>query len=199
MRSAERQEDVLDRALELAASTGLAQLTMKKIAARVGFSEAAIYRHFPTKQALLLGLMARLEARLVKRVAEIAAADPFSPADRLARILDHHLRLVLEPNNLPILLLAEVSASGDPVLLRRMRGIMQAYLRVLEGLVKVGVAGRELPEEVQPVTIAMLLLGVPAALAIEHRLIANRRLERRVAGEIVPFLLHLLAPRRTRG
>jgi AcrR family transcriptional regulator len=199
MRSSERQEDVLDRALELAASTGLAQLTMKKIAARVGFSEAAIYRHFPTKQALLLGLMARLEARLVKRVAEIAAADRFSPADRLARILDHHLRLVLEPNNLPILLLAEASASGDPVLLRRMRGIMQAYLRVLEGLVKVGVAGRELPEEVQPVTIAMLLLGVPAALAIEHRLIANRRLERRVAGEIVPFLLHLLAPRRTRG
>lgn len=199
MRSAERQEDVLDRALELAASTGLAQLTMKKIAARVGFSEAAIYRHFPTKQALLLGLMARLEARLVKRVAEIAAEDRFSPADRLARILDHHLRLVLEPNNLPILLLAEASASGDPVLLRRMRGIMQAYLRVLEGLVKVGVAGRELPEEVQPVTIAMLLLGVPAALAIEHRLIANRRLERRVAGGIVPFLLHLLAPRRTRG
>jgi TetR/AcrR family transcriptional regulator len=192
MRSADRQEDILDRALELAASTGLAALTMKKIAARVGFSEAAIYRHFPTKQALLLALMARLETRLVRQVEQIAAEDGASPGDRLARALELHLHLVLEQNSLPIMLLAEASASGDPVLLRRMRGIMRRYLGILQRLVKEGMDRRELPDTAQPETLAMLLLGIPAGLAIEHRLIANSRLERRVAAEIVPFVFQLL-------
>ncbi len=197
MPSPERQEDILDRALELAASTGLAELTMKKIAARVGFSEAAIYRHFPTKQALLLALMARLETRLVRRVEAIAAEDGPAPADRIARILEHHLGLVLEEHSLPIMLLAEASASGDPVLLRRMRGIMQRYVGILGRLVKEGMDRGELPDTARPETVAMLLLGVPASMAIEHRLIANGALERRVAAEIVPFVLQLLGSGRT--
>jgi AcrR family transcriptional regulator len=198
MRSPERKEDILDRTLEIASSTGLAELTMKKIAARVGFSEAAIYRHFPTKQALLLALMARLETRLVRRIEAIAAEDGPAPAERIARILDHHLSLVLEKNSLPILLLAEASASGDPVLLRRMRGIMQRYVGILRSLVQEGMDRGELPGGVRPETVAMLLLGVPAGMAIEHRLIANRRLERDVAAEIVPFALQLLGAGRTR-
>jgi TetR/AcrR family transcriptional regulator len=198
MPSSERQEDILDRTLELAASTGLAELTMKKIAARVGFSEAAIYRHFPTKQALLLALMARLETRLVRRVEAIAAETGAAPAERIGRILEHHLSLVLEKNSLPIMLLAEASASGDPVLLRRMRGIMQRYVGILQRLVKEGMDRGELPAAAQPETVAMLLLGIPAGMAIEHRLIANRRLERGVAAEIVPFTLQLLDSGRTR-
>jgi TetR/AcrR family transcriptional regulator len=195
MRSTDRQEDILNRTLELAATSGLAELTMKKISARVGFSEAAIYRHFPAKQALLLGLMARLETRLVRRAEAIAADEGLSAPARLAQILEHHLRLVLERNSLPMLLLAEASASGDPVLLRRMRGIMQSYVAILQRLAATGASGQELPDEVQPITLAMLLLGVPAGMAIEHRLIGNRRLERRVVKEIVPFLLGLLARR----
>jgi hypothetical protein len=49
MPSPERHEQILDRASELATEAGLGQVTMKRIAARVGFSEAAIYRHFPTR------------------------------------------------------------------------------------------------------------------------------------------------------
>ena len=44
----------------------------------------------------------------------------------------------------------------------------------------------------------MLLLGVPAGMAIEHRLIANRALERRVAAEIVPFVLRVLGREESR-
>lgn len=198
MRSSERQEVILDRTVELAASTGLAQVTMKTIAARVGFSEAAIYRHFPTKQALLLALMARFETRLVRRVEEIAAENRRSPVDRLARVLHHHLGLVLEANSLPIMLLAEASASGDSVLLRRMRGIIRRYIALLRRLVKEGMDRGELPTTVRPETLAMLLLGVPAGMAIEHRLIADGRLERIVASEIVTFVLQLLGSDRPR-
>ncbi len=131
MASAARREQILDRASELATEAGLGQLTMKRIAMRVGFSETAIYRHFPTKQALLLGLMDRLETQLLVPIRAIADQGDLPPLARLQQIVQHHLALVLERHSLPIQLLAEASAAGDPVLLSRMRAIMRGYVDIL--------------------------------------------------------------------
>jgi AcrR family transcriptional regulator len=192
MRTADRQEQILDRTLDVATASGLTGLTMKKIAALVGFSEAAIYRHFPTKQALLLALMGRLEARLLCPAVAIAASSDLMPTARLQRILAHHVALVTEAHSLPILLLGEASASGDPVLLARMQGIFQGYVGVLHRLMKQAAAAGEVPSRVDPGSLVMLALGVPAALAIQHRLVGNRRVERAVEKDLPPFLFDLL-------
>ena len=188
-----RREQILDRASELATEAGLGQLTMKRIAARVGFSEAAIYRHFPTKQALLLGLMDRLDARLLQPIRAIASKGELEPIARLQQIVQHHLSLVLERHSLPIQLLAEASAAGDPVLLGRMRGVMRGYVDVLIHLIEEAAAAGRLPPDTDPAVVAMWLLGGPAAMAIQHRLRLDPSLERRVEGKLVPFMFHLLA------
>jgi TetR/AcrR family transcriptional regulator len=190
--SPERREQILDRASELATEAGLGQLTMKRIAARVGFSEAAIYRHFPTKQALLLGLMDRLDARLLGPIRAAAGRREVPATARLQEIVQHHLSLVLERHGLPIQLLAEASAAGDPVLLSRMRTIMRAYLNILGDLVDEAAAAGSLPPRTDRWVVAMWLLGGPAAMAIQHRLRVDSTLERRVANKLVPFMFHLL-------
>ena len=201
--SAVRQEQILDRTVELVAKDGLANLTMKKIAEQVGFSEAAIYRHFPTKQGLLLGLMDRLEALLLDPIRAMAADTGASPQDRLSRILAHHLRIVLDHDSLPILLLAEASASGDPRLVQRMRDIFTPYRSLLCELLAqtapTGRAGRRRTSNaagadghgltVAPDSLALLLLGVPAALAIQHRLQPDSKVEQRAVTEVAPWLL----------
>lgn len=207
MASSIRQEQILDRAVELVAKAGLANLTMKKIALRVGFSEAAIYRHFSTKQRLLLGLMDRLEHLLLDPIRAIAADAGALPIDRLSRILTHHLRIVLNHDSLPILLLAEASASGDPKLVQRMRDIFSPYRALLcELLTQVTPTGRTRPAGVigsdggeiaiGPDALALLLLGVPAALAIQHRLQPHRAIEQRAIAEVAPWLLAAIAGRR---
>jgi AcrR family transcriptional regulator len=200
MASGLRQEQILDRTVELVGRDGLANLTMKRIAERVGFSEAAIYRHFPTKQRLLLGLMDRLERLLLDPIRAIAADAAASPADRLSRMLTHHLRIVLDHDSLPVLLLAEASASGDTRLVQRMRDIFIPYRTLLcELLAHVAPTGRASEERpaaddeqapaIGPDSLALLLLGVPAALAIQHRLQPNRRVEARAVTEVAPWLL----------
>jgi AcrR family transcriptional regulator len=193
MASPARKEQILDRASELATEAGLGQMTMKRIAALVGFSEAAIYRHFPTKQALLLGLMDRLEAQLLHPIRAIAGQAALEPAARLQQIVQHHLSLVLERHSLSIQLLAEASAAGDPILLGRMRGIMRGYVDILVRLVEEAVARGSLPAGIDPGVVAVWLLGGPAAMAIEHRLQRNSALERRVKEALVPFMFQVLA------
>ena len=188
-----RQSEILERALELVRESGLAALTTKKVAERVGFTEAALYRHFGNKKALILGLMDRLELMLIEPIRAIARDGGRSVAARLQAIVRHHTTLVREQNSLPILLLAEASVSEDPELLGRMRSIFHEYLSILEGLLREGQSRGEIAREANADCLALLLLGAPAALAIRHRLLPDAKAEDRFENTLVPFLLTALS------
>jgi TetR/AcrR family transcriptional regulator len=190
-----RQEEILGRTLELVREMGIGGLTTRKIAERVGFTEAALFRHFPTKQALLLALMDRLEGLLVEPIAKIAADGEVGAAERLERMIRHHTTVVRQFNSLPIILLAEASVSGDEALVDRMRAILEGYLSLLEEVARAGQASGEIVGTIQPDCIAMLLLGAPAGLAIRHRLLPDPRAEDRFEDSLIPFLrTHLESP-----
>ena len=186
--STPRQDEILERTLELVREGGLGGLTTRRIAERVGFTEAALFRHYPTKQALLLALMDRLEDMLLGPIRTIASDPSLSAPERLEGMVRHHTRLVREHDSLPILLLAEASASGDPALLDRMRSIFHGYLSLLEGVAREGQANGEVTRGVQPDCLAILLLGAPAGLAIRHRLLPDARAEQRFEDTLIPFL-----------
>jgi len=183
-----RQEEIIDRTIELVREGGLGGLTTRKIAERVGFTEGALFRHFPNKQALLLALMDRLENLLVEPIATIAADDELSSAERLERMVRHHTTVVRRFNSLPIILLAEASVSGDEALVGHMRTIFERYLSLLEGVVREGQARGEIVGGIQPDCLAILLLGAPAGLAIRHRLLPDAAAEDRFEEILIPFL-----------
>ncbi len=185
-----RQEELLDIALDLARDSGIAGLTVRNLASRAGFTEAALYRHFPSKQALLVALMGWIEQRFLPE-AEAIAADRDRPArERLLDVVGLHVRTVLEIDGLPILLLAEASSTSDRALLERIRGTVGGYLAVLEDLLA------EIPEPQRhgrtPGELALVLLGLSAATAIRHRLLPDPRLERAAAEELPALLLSRL-------
>lgn len=188
-----RQLEILRHALRLVRESGLGELTIKRIAREVGFSEPALYRHFPSKSDLVLGLMDQLEDMLLGPIREIAADSTLSIVDRLERIVRHHTSIVLEHNSLPILLLAEAATSSDELLLARIRRILQSYLEILEDLVRAGRGDGEVALHPQPDCQALLLLGMPAALAIRHRLLPDRAAEERFQKDLIPFLMTVIA------
>lgn len=183
-----RQKEIIDRTIELVRVGGLGGLTTRKIAERVGFTEAALFRHYPTKQSLLLALMDRLEDLLVAPIARIAADDTVGAAERLEQMVRHHTTVVRRFNSLPIILLAEASVSGDEALVGRMRSIFERYLSHLEEVVRAGQASGEIIGGIQPDCVAMLLLGAPAGLAIRHRLLPDAEAEDRFEDVLIPFL-----------
>ena len=56
---------VIDTALALAAEDGWRQLTMSRIATGAGLPLTEIYRHFPTKSAILDGVTRRIDAAML--------------------------------------------------------------------------------------------------------------------------------------
>lgn len=68
----DRREQIVEAALAVAQSQGLAAMTMRAVAAQVGCSVMALYRYVPTKDALLDELVGRL-------LAEVDLPDPGQP------------------------------------------------------------------------------------------------------------------------
>ena len=187
----DRQDEILDRTIELLREAGLAGLTMKKVAERVGFTEPAIYRHFPNKQALLVGVANRLSKLFLEPVRAISEETDKPPLDRIERIVAHHVGLIMDLDGIPILLLAEATATEGP-LGRKMAEIAGTYLEI------VGRLAAEIPRPPgsPPADVAVLpVLGLAAAVALERRMLSERRLTREKALELTRYVVRrLLGP-----
>lgn len=184
-----RQEEILDRTFELVRESGLANLTMKKVADRMGFTEPALYRHFPNKQALVLGLLGRLESLLLPEIEAAVAREDLPPVERLESIVLHHLGLILKTDGLPFLILAEASATGDEVVIGKMRQVMgrmrSAMDRVFDEMPAV-------PGEPPRRRLALPLLGFSIATAVQRRMIPQMNLPEEETLELARFLVRRL-------
>jgi AcrR family transcriptional regulator len=184
-----RQDEILDRTIELIRDSGMSGLTMKKVAERVGFTEPAIYRYFPTKQALLIGVAGRLGGRFLGPVRAIDEQLGLSPLEKIERMVAHHIGLIVDSEGLPILLLAEAQASGEEALARKMSEIAGTYLQIIGRL-----AGEIAlpPGAPPPGQMALPLMGLAAAVALQRRLMADRRMSREEALEMARFVVRRL-------
>jgi AcrR family transcriptional regulator len=119
----DRRRQILDAALALADEQGLAAVSMRAVAARVGVTPMALYPHVGGKAELLDGLVDRMLAELLPTLADLAAADW---AGRLGA-LGQALRAVARrhPTTFP-LLMARPSVTPDAV--RATDGVYQALL-----------------------------------------------------------------------
>ena len=161
---------------------------MKKVAARVGFTETAAYRYFPTKQALLEAIVDEIRDALLRNVRTLASAEA-TPATRLERILRFHVKFVTERNGLPVLLMFEAAATGNQQLLTRLRAIVAQYVELLGGVLT------EMGENEAPVStkdLAMMLLGIPSGVAIRLRLEPDAKLDDSVSEQLIPFVVRSL-------
>lgn len=80
----ERRSRILDAAAELFHVHGYATTSIDAIGARAGVTGPAVYRHFPSKQELLLEL---LEIAVAKAIGDGAVEEVGDPAARLAAMV----------------------------------------------------------------------------------------------------------------
>ena len=89
------RDRILDTARELMISDGYRNLSMRKIARRIGVSATSIYLHFDHKDHLLHSLMEEAIDRLNGKLEEAAGLSD-DPAERLENVARAYIRFSLE-------------------------------------------------------------------------------------------------------
>lgn len=85
----QRQEEIIAAAGQLITESGYAKLTTKRLAERMQFSEAALYRHFSSKQDILVKMLELLTASVQERM-ELVASQEERPDQRMRAMFDSH-------------------------------------------------------------------------------------------------------------
>jgi AcrR family transcriptional regulator len=116
-----RREEILDAALAIADERGLAAVTMRAVAGRVGVTAMALYPHVRSKEDLLDGLVGRV-------LAELELPDPVLPwLDRLRALAQSARRVARRHAAVVPLLFARPAVTPDAV-----RVVDAAYLALLD-------------------------------------------------------------------
>ena len=117
----ERRAATVEAVVELAAEQNPSDITTTAIAQRMGLTQGALFRHFPTKDAILESVMDWVAERLLARV-DKAAASAASPMAALEAVFMAHIDFVAEHPGVPRMLFGELQRPGDTRCPCRARG-----------------------------------------------------------------------------
>src|ERR1700688_78635 len=112
--------------------------SVRDVAERAGMSPAALYHHFPSKQALLFTIMDRGRDELIRRSEEAYAAAPDDPAEKLRALVCVHVVRHIEHQKESFLGNSELRSLDEPgrstILAKRDRQMQHFYRVVQEGV-----------------------------------------------------------------
>lgn len=140
-RAEARPDEVLDAALALFTEQGYARTTVEQIARRAGLSKGAVYLYFPSKEALLSGLVERAIGPITGAAFDMIDAWQGDPRPAIAQFLrmigaalgDDTVRAV------PILVLREAPAAPDIATLFR-QAVLDRAIPAVSRLIARGVS-----------------------------------------------------------
>ena len=121
-----RRQQLLDTAAELFAARGFHGVSVADLGAACGISGPALYKHFPSKEALLAEMLVSISERLLAEGQARVAAAP-APAGALASLVDWHVDFALRHRAL--IVVQDRDWSSLPAESReQVRGLQRAYV-----------------------------------------------------------------------
>lgn len=122
-----RRREILDVALGVAEEAGIASVTTMALARRLGFTEAALYRYFPAKTAILAGMLQELAEELFHGMgSDLALRLGGGTADVVAQ-LETHIQRFTARSGLLLELLMFAASSRVEALLEVGHAVLQEY------------------------------------------------------------------------
>lgn len=190
----ERQAVTVQAVIELAARTNPAEITTGAIADCMQITQGALFRHFPTKDAIWEGVMDWVAGHLLGKV-DAAAAAAESPTAALEAVFQAHVDFAVRLPGVPRILFSELQRPGETPAKHVAQTIMAHYAERLTVLIEAGKAAGELATEIDNQAAVALFIGSIQGLIIQALLAGNVKQMRTQADGV--FALYLRGIRKT--
>jgi AcrR family transcriptional regulator len=157
--AAERRALCVQTVLQLAFERNPAEITTGAVAARMGICQAALFRHFPTKDALWEEVMQWATGELYAAL-EAAAAKNDAPPNALERIYHTHLTFITGNPGVPRILFVELQNPAGSRAREIAREMLSRYARLLEELIASGIESGFFDESIDTRAAATMFIGM---------------------------------------
>ncbi len=161
-----RQEQIKKAVLEIIADEGLNSISTRNLAKRIGLSEGAIFRHFPTKRDIIKGIMDDVANDLIGSLRNIVLK-PEKAEEKLFKYLCQNVKYLKENRGITMLLFSEAAHLGDKELKEKLSQILSEQKQFIIKIVKDGITEGVWDNNVNAEDVAIIYMGIPITFNIE--------------------------------
>ena len=173
--TAVRQASLVEAALLLAAQRSPADITTADLAHAVGITQGAVFRHFPSKDAIWLAVLGWVADNLMVRLHAAAQArtdgsSALHPLGALQDVFIAHIAFVVAHLGVPRVIFQELQNVQETPLKAGVRELMQQYRTLVMGLLQKAKVQGLLAADTDLASAAMLFLGSIQGLVMQSML-----------------------------
>ena len=161
-----RQEEIKKAVLEIIYRSGLKKLSTKNIAKEVGISEGSIFRHFGTKNDIIMSIMDDVINDFIEPLREMSLQNEH-PEQRLYKHLCKTITYLKENKGITLLMFSEASYENDDEMKEKLIHIFQSQRQLVGKIVSDGIAMQLWDESVSTDSFSHLYMGIPITLNVE--------------------------------
>ncbi len=175
-----RRNATVETVVSLAAERNPSDITTTEIAARMGLTQGALFRHFVNKDAIVQAVMAWVSERLLSRL-DTASANAASPLAALEAMFLAHAGFVADHPGVPRMLFAELQRPSESVTRRMVQTLLSHYRQRLQQLFDAAKAKEQLDSALDVDAAISLFIGTVQGLVMQSLLSGNSETIRRDA------------------
>ena len=167
-----RQTGLVEAALQLAAQRNPADITTGDLAQAVGISQGAVFKHFPSKQAVWLAVLDWATVQLMQKLqaaVQVRRDEPkgFNPLAALQDVFIAHVDFVIAYPGVPRVVFQELQQAEETALKAAVRALMQQYRALVLELLQSAKAQQLLAPATDVPAAAVLFLGSVQGLVMQ--------------------------------
>jgi TetR/AcrR family fatty acid metabolism transcriptional regulator len=155
----ERQIEIIEAATKRIDEHGIQDLTIKTLAADLNLSEAALYRHFKSKNEILLGLLTYFIEEMKSRLDVIISNKDRSPSELLKDLFDSQLKKFVQKPSVVSVIFSESIFQFNKELSSTVSTMMELMQRHIESIVKKGQTNGTISKIVGVSTTTTIIMG----------------------------------------
>lgn len=188
-----RRAEIIAVALTLAGGSSPALITTTDLSEAMGLSQGALFKHFPSKEAIWVGVMDWVVDKLLQVLTD-AAASAATPLDALHCVFDAHIAFVVEHPGVPRIIFHELQQPADSPQKRQVRGLLQAYRQLLLQLLKQAQANQTVLADLDTAAAATQFVGMVQGLVMQSMLGGQLQSMRRQAPGVFQLYIRGIRP-----
>jgi len=158
MELTQRQMDIVKAAITIIANKGYEKLTTKNLAAEIGVTEAALYRHFKSKRELVIMVLCYFEFLSCQVIAEIKT-NHCKPLDCIRHFVLNRYDLFSANPDLAKVMFSEELFKNDPDFIGQYQSIMHIHRGEVVGFVQAAQSEGIIDSRLDPNQLFRIIVG----------------------------------------
>jgi len=154
-----RQQQIIRATLKIVAQRGISGLTTAEIAREVGIAEGTIFRHFASKNEILLATVRYIRDTLLGWSQDRVAGGG-EPLEKLGDILHFHLELFEQNSGIPKIIFSEQVHLHDEKLRQLMSETIGEYMELMGTIIREGMEKGQFKPDLDVFMVVAAYLGL---------------------------------------